>query len=160
MISHRARPTRPLQFSIALFMGVAEAVLYCAHRATIASSWGLCEQGGHLAALSRSFRACAFREQEDDQAGLACGQRAGRDCSGWIADGHERTGTREGTLCRDYCGESFRTDQWSFCRGPSQRKPRQRPLPAQCRARESRPLHRESEHAELTVRLPHSLAGC
>ena len=29
--------------------GVAEAALYCAHRATTASSWGLCEQEGHLA---------------------------------------------------------------------------------------------------------------
>jgi hypothetical protein len=41
------------------------------------SSWGLCEQEGHLAAPSHSsatarclstFLSCAFREQEDDQA--------------------------------------------------------------------------------------------
>ena len=41
---------RAFQFSIPLFRGVAEAALYCAHRATTASSWGLCEQEGHLAA--------------------------------------------------------------------------------------------------------------
>jgi hypothetical protein len=72
--------------------GVAEAALHCAHRATTASSWGLCEQEGHLAALphlskfvrfslhraawlildcarrTSTFLSCAFREQEDDQA--------------------------------------------------------------------------------------------
>ena len=58
-------PTRPLarrdvplararafQFSLPLSRGVAEAALYCAHRATTASSWGLCEQEGHLATPS------------------------------------------------------------------------------------------------------------
>jgi hypothetical protein len=39
-----------LYFSLPLFRGVAEAALYCAHRATTVSSWGLCEQEGHLAA--------------------------------------------------------------------------------------------------------------
>ena len=39
-----------LYFSMRLFRGVAEAALYCAHRATTALSWGLYEQEGHLAA--------------------------------------------------------------------------------------------------------------
>src|SRR4029077_1205365 len=39
-----------------LLRGVAEAALYCAHRATTASSWGLCEQEGHLAGLSCTTR--------------------------------------------------------------------------------------------------------
>jgi hypothetical protein len=44
---------RAFRFSVLLFIkGVAKAALYCAHRATTVSSWGLCEQGGHLAALS------------------------------------------------------------------------------------------------------------
>jgi len=43
-----ARPTMLLQFAMPLSRGVAEAALYCAHRATTASSWGLCEQEGHL----------------------------------------------------------------------------------------------------------------
>jgi hypothetical protein len=47
---------RAVQFSIPLFGGAAEAALYCAHRATTASSWGLCEQEGHLAAPPSSFR--------------------------------------------------------------------------------------------------------
>ena len=38
---------------------------------------------------------------------------------------------------------------------PIHRKPRQCPLPAQRRARESRPIDGESEYAELTVRLRH-----
>ena len=33
-----------------LLKGVVEVALYCAHRATTALSWGLCEQGGHLTA--------------------------------------------------------------------------------------------------------------
>jgi hypothetical protein len=41
---------RTFPFSIPLCKGVAKAALYCAHRATTASSWGLCEQEGHLAA--------------------------------------------------------------------------------------------------------------
>ena len=48
--SNCGRRTSTFQFSIPLFRGVAEAALYCAHRATTASSWGLCEQEGHLAA--------------------------------------------------------------------------------------------------------------
>ena len=40
---------RAFRFPILPFMGVAEAALYCAHRATTVSSWGLCEQEGHLA---------------------------------------------------------------------------------------------------------------
>ena len=35
---------------------VAEAALHCAHRATTASSWGLCEQEGHLATPRTSTR--------------------------------------------------------------------------------------------------------
>jgi hypothetical protein len=45
-ILDRARPRRVLQFSILFFRGVAKAALYCAHRATTALSWGLCEQEG------------------------------------------------------------------------------------------------------------------
>ena len=41
---------RAFRFSIPLCKGVAKAALYCAHRATTVSSWGLCEQEGHLAA--------------------------------------------------------------------------------------------------------------
>ena len=41
----------PLRYPNHLLRGVAKAALYCAHRATTASSWGLCEQEGHLAAL-------------------------------------------------------------------------------------------------------------
>ena len=44
-----ARATSTFKFSTFLFRGVAEAALYCAHRATTVSSWGLCEQEGHLA---------------------------------------------------------------------------------------------------------------
>jgi hypothetical protein len=32
------------------------AVLHCTHRATTASSWGLCEQEGHLTTPSSSYR--------------------------------------------------------------------------------------------------------
>src|SRR5712692_11793577 len=42
----------PLLCSKHLLRGMAKAALYCAHRATTASSWGLCEQEGHLAAPS------------------------------------------------------------------------------------------------------------
>jgi hypothetical protein len=49
---HLTSPTAHVQFNfftISITRGVAEAALYCAHRATTASSWGLCEQEGHLA---------------------------------------------------------------------------------------------------------------
>jgi hypothetical protein len=52
LILERGRRTSTFQFSIPLFRGVAQAALYCAHRATTALSWGLCEQEGHLAAPS------------------------------------------------------------------------------------------------------------
>src|SRR5437016_14531071 len=57
LIFHCARPTRSFQFSMPHHKGVAEAALYCAHRATTASSWGLCEQEGHVAAPFSSFSA-------------------------------------------------------------------------------------------------------
>ena len=41
---------------IPLLRGVAKAALYCAHRATTALSWGLCEQEGHLAAPRSLFQ--------------------------------------------------------------------------------------------------------
>ena len=44
---------RAVRFSLPLVKGVVEAALYCAHRATTALSWGLCEQGGHLTAPER-----------------------------------------------------------------------------------------------------------
>jgi hypothetical protein len=53
---------RAFKFSPPLFRGVAEAALYCAHRATTVLSWGLCEQEGHLAA-PRPFQACVFSVQ-------------------------------------------------------------------------------------------------
>jgi hypothetical protein len=54
----RARAFRLL---IPLVKGVAEAALYCAHRATTASSWGLCEQEGHLATLPHPYKfACSL----------------------------------------------------------------------------------------------------
>ena len=46
---------------MSLFRGTAEAALYCAHRATTVSSWGLCEQEGHLAAPPLSFTASIER---------------------------------------------------------------------------------------------------
>src|SRR5438128_6734732 len=47
---------RTFQLLIPHLRGVAEAALYCAHRATTASSWGLCEQEGHLAAPRPLFQ--------------------------------------------------------------------------------------------------------
>ena len=47
---------RTFQLLIPHLRGVAEAALYCAHRATTASSWGLCEQEGHLAAPRSLFQ--------------------------------------------------------------------------------------------------------
>ena len=58
-------PSEGLPTPIPLFKGVAEAALYCAHRATTASSWGLCEQEGHLAAPFSSFLGRALREHWD-----------------------------------------------------------------------------------------------
>ena len=40
-----------------------QAVLYCAHRTSTASSCAFCEQEGHLAAPSPSFGGRALREQ-------------------------------------------------------------------------------------------------
>jgi len=40
----------PLQFSLPLFRGAAEAALYWAHRTSTVSSCAFCEQEGHLAA--------------------------------------------------------------------------------------------------------------
>jgi hypothetical protein len=50
-----SRRTRPFQSSSPLFKGVVKVALYCAHRATTVSSWGLCEQEGHLATPFPSF---------------------------------------------------------------------------------------------------------
>jgi len=47
---------RIFRLPIPLIRGVAEAALYCAHRATTALSWGLCEQEGHLAAPRSVFQ--------------------------------------------------------------------------------------------------------
>src|SRR5580765_366105 len=46
----------PLLCSKHLLKGVAKAALYCAHRATTVSSWGLCEQEGHLATPLPPYR--------------------------------------------------------------------------------------------------------
>jgi hypothetical protein len=46
---------RAFRFAMPLFRGAAKVALDCAHRATTVSSWGLCEQEGHLAAPSQSF---------------------------------------------------------------------------------------------------------
>jgi len=43
---------------IILFWGEAKDALYCAHRATTVSSWGLCEQKGHLASPPPPFYSC------------------------------------------------------------------------------------------------------
>jgi len=45
-------PSEGLPILYALCKGVAKAALYCAYRATTVSSWGLCEQKGHLAVPS------------------------------------------------------------------------------------------------------------
>ena len=67
MVSHCACPTstrfivrvaraqeivrlHPLLCSKHLQKGAVEVALYCAHRATTALSWGLCEHEGHLTA--------------------------------------------------------------------------------------------------------------
>ena len=63
-----------------LFRGVAKAALYCAHRATTASSWGLCEQEGHLAAPSPSFSGRALHEHQDIQSSLIHSLRADVVC--------------------------------------------------------------------------------
>src|SRR5207344_2416880 len=49
--AQKARPARPFQFSLPLFMGAAKAALYCAHRTSTVSPCAFCEQEGHLAAL-------------------------------------------------------------------------------------------------------------
>ena len=43
------QPERGPSKSQYLYSGSGQAALYCAHRATTASSWGLCEQEGRLA---------------------------------------------------------------------------------------------------------------
>src|SRR6267143_398243 len=53
---------RIFPFSLPLFGGVAKAALDCAHRKSTVSSCAFCEQGGHLAVPSSSFRGRAFRE--------------------------------------------------------------------------------------------------
>ena len=56
---------RVFQFSMPFFRGVAEAALYCAHRATTVSSWGLCEQESHLAAPLYPSEAARCASTED-----------------------------------------------------------------------------------------------
>jgi hypothetical protein len=51
-------------------IGSRQVALYCAHRTSTVFSCAFCEQEGHLAAPSQSFRRRAFREQEDDDAEL------------------------------------------------------------------------------------------
>jgi hypothetical protein len=53
--SETARCTSTFQLSTFLSRGVAKVALDCAHRATTVSSWGLCEQEGHLAAPSHLY---------------------------------------------------------------------------------------------------------
>ena len=48
--SGRSLDTSVNRNASSIHRGVAKAALYCVHRATTASSWGLCEQEGHLAA--------------------------------------------------------------------------------------------------------------
>ncbi len=95
---------------IAHLIGSSQAVLHCAHRATTASSWGLCEQEGRPGCslshffLSRAELAIplgADQNGENQQAlfipqsihhwlpgGPASGQQAGHDC--------RREGERDG----------------------------------------------------------------
>ena len=40
--------------------GAVKVALHCAHRATTASSWGLCEQKGHLTAPVQPFSTAFF----------------------------------------------------------------------------------------------------
>ena len=47
---------------------VGSPALYCAHRATTASSWGLGEQKGHLAAPLHPSEAARCASTEDHQA--------------------------------------------------------------------------------------------
>jgi len=55
----RVGPTAPVQQSFIgaslLRRGSSQAVLHCAHRATTASSWGLCEQEGRSGCSLFSF---------------------------------------------------------------------------------------------------------
>ena len=62
---------RALQFSKPVFRGVSEAARYCTHRATTASSGGLCEQEGHLAAPSPSCKGRASCANTGDQQAAA-----------------------------------------------------------------------------------------
>ena len=61
---------RAFQLFFPPFWGVAKAALYCAHRATTVSSWGLCEQKGHLAAPSHSSEAARCASTGDQQTTL------------------------------------------------------------------------------------------
>jgi hypothetical protein len=62
--------TRAFRFSVSLFRGVAKVALYCAHRATTVSSWGLCEQEGHLAAPYHSSATARCASTGNEQATL------------------------------------------------------------------------------------------
>jgi len=55
------------EFLMRLLEGVAEAALNCAHRATTVSSWGLCEQEGHLAAPSQPSEVARCASMESTQ---------------------------------------------------------------------------------------------
>ena len=54
--------TRAFQSPSPLVKGVAKAALYCAHRTSTVSPCAFCEQEGHMAAPSPSFRDRALRK--------------------------------------------------------------------------------------------------
>ena len=68
------------QFSIPLSSGVAEVAFYCAHRATTASPWGLCEHEGTWPLLPRPSEPARPAENCDSLAsrGLGLIERAAR----------------------------------------------------------------------------------
>jgi len=54
MVFHCARPSRAFRF-FTFSRGSRQTVVHCAHQATTALSWGLCEQEGWLAVPSHSL---------------------------------------------------------------------------------------------------------
>ena len=73
---------RAFQSSSLLVEGVAEAALYCAHRTSTVSPCAFCEQEGHLAAPSPSFRGRALREHRGSSGSIPSSAPGVRDQHG------------------------------------------------------------------------------
>ena len=70
---------RDFQSSSLLVKGMAEAALYCAHRTSTVSPCAFCEQEGHLAAPSPSFRGRALREHRGSSGSIPSSAPGARD---------------------------------------------------------------------------------